>query len=288
MAILIALIPALAWGSIGLVSGKLGGNAYQQTFGMTIGALVFGIGTFLVIQPKIDLFIMVIGVISGLFWSIGQGQQFQSMQAMGVSKTVPLSTGMQLIVNTLAGALLFHEWKTTHDYIFGITALVILIAGATLTSMKDPKSSLAAKEDTQFARGFRALILSTIGYGGYTIIVNWSGISATTIVLPQAIGMFIGAAIFAGVGIGKAVFDKKTVLNIGTGLLWGLGNLFMLISMSDIGLAISYSLSQCGIIISTIGSIYLLGEQKTKKEMVYVTLGCLLVIVGGVTLGMMK
>ena len=75
MAILIALIPALAWGSIGLVSGKLGGNAYQQTFGMTIGALVFGIGTFLVIQPKIDLFIMVIGVISGLFWSIGQGQQ---------------------------------------------------------------------------------------------------------------------------------------------------------------------------------------------------------------------
>ena len=62
----------------------------------------------------------------------------------------------------------------------------------------------------------------------------------------------------------------------------------MLISMSDIGLAISYSLSQCGIIISTIGSIYLLGERKTKKEMVYVTLGCLLVIVGGVTLGMMK
>ena len=40
MAILIALIPALAWGSIGLVSGKLGGNAYQQTLGMTIGALV--------------------------------------------------------------------------------------------------------------------------------------------------------------------------------------------------------------------------------------------------------
>ena len=255
---------------------------------MTIGALVFGIGTFLVLQPALNLRIMVIGIISGLFWSIGQGQQFQSMQAMGVSKTVPLSTGMQLIVNTLAGALLFHEWKTTHDYIFGITALVILIAGATLTSMKDPKSSVAAKEDTQFARGFRALILSTIGYGGYTIIVNWSHIGATSIVLPQAIGMFVGAAIFAGVGIGTAVFNKKTALNISTGLLWGLGNLFMLISMNDIGLAISYSLSQCGIIISTIGSIYLLGEQKTKKEMVYVTLGCLLVIVGGVTLGMMK
>ncbi|MCP8858135.1 GRP family sugar transporter [Latilactobacillus fuchuensis] len=288
MAILIALIPAVAWGSIGLLSGKLGGNAYQQTLGMTIGALVFGIGTFLFLHPVLDAKTMIVGIISGLFWSVGQGQQFQSMQAMGVSKTVPMSTGMQLVVNTLAGALLFHEWKTTHDFIFGIFALVILIAGATLTSMKDPKSNLAAKEDTQLARGFRALLISTAGYGGYTIIVNWAHVGATAIVFPQAIGMFIGALVFAFFGIGKAVYSKKTVLNISTGLLWGLGNLFMLISMSDIGLAISYSLSQCGIIISTIGSIFLLGERKTKKEMVFVTIGCLLVIVGGVTLGMMK
>ena len=33
----IALIPPLAWGSIGLISGKLGGNANQQTLGMTWG-----------------------------------------------------------------------------------------------------------------------------------------------------------------------------------------------------------------------------------------------------------
>lgn len=40
---LIALIPALAWGSIGLISGKLGGTANQQTLGMTWGALLFAI-----------------------------------------------------------------------------------------------------------------------------------------------------------------------------------------------------------------------------------------------------
>lgn len=33
MAIIIALIPALAWGSIGLVSGKLGGNATNKLWG---------------------------------------------------------------------------------------------------------------------------------------------------------------------------------------------------------------------------------------------------------------
>ena len=43
MSLLIALVPMIAWGSIGLVSGKIGGSANQQTLGMTIGALLFSI-----------------------------------------------------------------------------------------------------------------------------------------------------------------------------------------------------------------------------------------------------
>ena len=43
-----------------------------------------------------------------------------------------------------------------------------------------------------------------------------------------------------------------------------------------------------GIIISTLGGIFILGEKKTKKELVYVIVGCLLVILGGIILGYMK
>ncbi|MGL5747037.1 MAG: GRP family sugar transporter, partial [Weissella cibaria] len=45
MSILIALIPALAWGSTGLVTTKMGGTAAQGTLGMTFGAFVFGMLT---------------------------------------------------------------------------------------------------------------------------------------------------------------------------------------------------------------------------------------------------
>ena len=38
MDIFIALIPALYWGNIGLVSGIMGGSAKEQTIGMTCGA----------------------------------------------------------------------------------------------------------------------------------------------------------------------------------------------------------------------------------------------------------
>ncbi|ANK64832.1 GRP family sugar transporter [Loigolactobacillus backii] len=285
MNILIALIPAVAWGSIGLVSGKLGGNAYQQTLGMTIGALIFSLGAYLVYQPVLDVKVFVVGIASGLLWSVGQGQQFQSMQVMGVSRTVPMSTGMQLVGNTLAGALLFHEWQTTREVTLGSIALVILIIGATLTSRKDPSSTTNDTRDSEVGRGMRILLVSTIGYMGYTVIVDWGQVNAIAVILPQAIGMLLGACIMS---YGKKALGKATAKNILTGLLWGAGNIFMFLSIPKVGLAVSYSLSQCGIIISTLGSIFLLGEKKTKKEMVYVTLGCLFVIAGGVLLGYMK
>ena len=40
MSILIALVPALAWGSVGIVTTKAGGTAAQGIMGMTIGAIL--------------------------------------------------------------------------------------------------------------------------------------------------------------------------------------------------------------------------------------------------------
>ena len=38
--VLFALVPIFAWGAVGLVANKLGGDANQQTLGMTLGAFV--------------------------------------------------------------------------------------------------------------------------------------------------------------------------------------------------------------------------------------------------------
>ncbi|KRL02689.1 GRP family sugar transporter [Liquorilactobacillus capillatus] len=282
---LIALIPAITWGSIGLVSGKIGGNANQQTLGMTMGALVFSLLTTFIfwshIQAHLSFKVGLVGLISGLFWSLGQNQQFHSMKAIGISKTVPLSTGLQLLFNALAGVVLFHEWRTRDQIAIGSTALVILIIGATLTSLRDKKAAAIVKKDEQITAGIRALALSTVGYVGYTVVVNWAGVDAKAMVLPQALGMVVGASLFA---YGKDAFQKETFKNIVTGLVWGTGNIFMFLAIPAVGLAISYSFSQMGIIISTFGSILLLGEKKTKKELIYITIGSLMIISGGVLL----
>lgn len=185
MGIVIALIPAVAWGSIGLISGKLGGNAYQQTLGMTLGALLFGIGTWVVLRPALDSKVWLLGILSGLFWAVGQSQQFQAMKYIGVSMTVPMSTGMQLVANTLAGALLFHEWKTGKMVALGLTALVLLVIGAFLSSRKENAGDADAA--TSYIKGIRTLLISTAGYAGYTIIVDAGNLSAQAVVLPQAV-----------------------------------------------------------------------------------------------------
>lgn len=287
MELLLALVPMFAWGSIGLVSGKLGGSANQQTMGMTVGALIFSTVTFLILQPTMNWTVLFVGIITGLFWSMGQNGQFHGMKYMGVSIGLPISTGMQLVLNTVAGAVFFHEWQKGRDFVFGSLALACLILGSYLTARQDgsetPKTEASMFD---FQKGFKALIYSTIGYGSYTILINAAHQDPWAIILPQSVGMVLGACLFT---LRKEpLWSKAATKNMLSGLLWGLGNICMLLTMQKLGLAISFSLSQMGIIISTLGGIFILGEHKTKKELRYVVAGCLFVILGGIILGYMK
>ncbi|GCF93232.1 glucose transporter GlcU [Enterococcus florum] len=286
MTILIALVPMFAWGSIALVSGKLGGDANQQTLGMTMGAFLFALATYLMVQPTINSWIVLIGFLSGVFWTVGQNGQFHGMKAVGVSVGLPLSTGFQLMLNTIAGAVFFHEWTKTRDFILGLIALALLVFGAYLTARQDDETGVATENKMlDFGKGLRALLVSTIGYASYTIIITWAGLDPLAIILPQSIGMVGAATLFA---FKKTTIDRYVWRNMLSGLLWGIGNICMLLTVQQVGLAIGFSLSQMGIIISTLGGIFILGERKTKKEMYSVVIGCLLIIFGGIVLGYMK
>ncbi|MDI6649278.1 GRP family sugar transporter, partial [Bacillus altitudinis] len=62
--ILYALLRAIFWGSIVLISVKLGGNAYQQSLGITLGAFLFSIGAYLIKMPELTPIIFAVSVIS--------------------------------------------------------------------------------------------------------------------------------------------------------------------------------------------------------------------------------
>jgi glucose uptake protein len=283
LGIIWALITAICWGSIVLVSEKLGGDFHSQTFGMTLGALIFSLVAFFIVQPDLNMVVFAIGVVSGIFWVIGQRNQFASVDYLGVSKIVPLSTGMQLFGTTLFGVLVFQEWKTTTEIIIGLAAICAIVAGALLTSRRSKKGN--EKENQNFKKGITILFISTVGYVTYVVIIRWFEVNGWQAILPQAIGMFLGALVLS---IKHKPFNKYSMRNILTGLIWSTGNLTLLLALPLIGIATSFSLSQTGIIISTLGGIFILGEKRSKKEIIWVISGCVLIILGGVMLGFTK
>ncbi|MDM5298649.1 GRP family sugar transporter [Bacillus pumilus] len=281
MGILYALLPALFWGSIVLISVKLGGNAYQQTLGITLGAFLFSIVAFLIKMPEMTPPIIAVSFVSGIFWSIGQMNQLSSVAFLGVSKAVPLSTGMQLVSTTLFGVLILKEWQTLTVILIGTCAIVFIIAGAIMTSVGQKQTS--GNDGGQFKKGMLILLVSTAGYLGYVVILRWFEVDGWSALVPQSIGMLLSSL---AIGFKQQPFSKYTFKNMLTGLVWSTGNIGLLLAIPLIGVAVSFSLSQTGIVISTLGGIYILKEKASKTS--FVIIGCLMIIAGGVLLGITK
>ncbi|WP_293889142.1 GRP family sugar transporter [Streptococcus sp.] len=283
--ILYALVPMFAWGSIGFVSNKIGGKPNQQTLGMTLGALLFAFVVWLFVRPEMSVSLWVFGIIGGMLWSIGQNGQFRAMQYMGVSVGNPLSSGAQLVFGSLIGAIVFGEWSKPIQYTLGIIALILLVIGFYFTSKRD-SDNVETNEMTDFGKGFRALTYSTVGYLSYTILFNnIMKFDALAVIFPMSVGMVLGAMIFMKFRI---QFEPVVLKNTLVGLMWGVGNIFMLLAAAKAGLAIAFSFSQLGVVISIVGGILFLGETKTRKEMRWLTIGIACFIVGAVLLGFVK
>lgn len=284
MDILLAILPALFWGSIVLFNVKLGGSPYSQILGTTLGALVFSIGVYIFIKPVLTPMVIIIGIISGLFWALGQANQLKSINLIGVSKTMPISTGMQLVSTTLFGVIVFHEWSTTTSVVLGVLALLCIIIGIVLTSLQS-KEEKNDKQTGNFKKGIVILLISTLGYLVYVIIIRLFSIDGWSALLPQAIGMVLGGILLT---FKHQPFNKYAIRNIIPGLIWAAGNMFLFISQPRVGVATSFSVSQMGIVISTLGGIFILGEKKTKRQFIAIVIGIIFIIAAGIMLGIAK
>ncbi|WP_153984620.1 GRP family sugar transporter, partial [Lactococcus lactis] len=167
--VLLALVPMFAWGSIGFVANKFGGDAKQQTLGMTLGAFVFALIVFLFRMPTLTWQIFLIGFIGGLLWVIGQFGQFNSMKYMGVSVASPLSSGSQLVIGGLIGVFAFHEWTKQIQFILGFIAMAVLVVGFYFSAKRDPENAVV-EEGRNYTKGLTALTYSTLGYVIYVIL----------------------------------------------------------------------------------------------------------------------
>ncbi|AYJ40050.1 GRP family sugar transporter [Lactiplantibacillus paraplantarum] len=252
--ITVGLIPALFWGILPIWIRKItGGDLCNQLLGTTIGITVVALLLTISLHLTMNWQNGLIFFLSGFCWSIGQVGQYYCYEHLGVSATMPLSTALQIIGNSIIGGIVFHEWHGSKDVLLSLIMLVVVLAGIHLTSEGGNVHSC-------MNRSYVILGITTIGYWGYSALPHFAQITSNLNgFLPQALGMLVASIVISGPNLAD-VWRKSTVNNISTGVIFSVAAATYLISLTLNGMVNAFILSQLNVVVATILGGFILHE----------------------------
>ena len=101
MEYLIALIPALGWGLMPLITGKMGGSEANQIFGIGAGASIVGIIAFLITQPTVSAGAFIFSMVCGALLIVIIGALMTSVSYKKGDSKVTTSNVIFLLATTI-------------------------------------------------------------------------------------------------------------------------------------------------------------------------------------------
>ena len=295
--ILIGLIPALGWGFQGIVMQKIGGTTANKQMGMVLTALVMSIFVALVDPIVWSPALIAAAAVNGIPWAIAQILQIKSFDYLGVSRAMPLTAGMKLILTSIIGAFYFGEWPQAWQMGVGFAGIALIIVGTVLTTYTEAGQETTSKEDIR--KGVIITAISSVLYVAYATAARFFNVDSFQILLPQALFMLAATVVIAifvskrdsvdGVfGRTEGVFGLKSWQNMLTGVLWSVANIAVLFSNQVNGVAVGWTLANMNLIFATLGGLFILHEKKTPKELRFVIAGMVLIAAGGIAIGATK
>lgn len=281
--ILIALVPAFGLGFQVIAMQLIGGKYTNKVMGMAIVTLIVGICVYFIKRPVLTPSLWLGSALSGIGFCIGIVLQVKSFSLVGVSMTMPISVGEQLVGTALVGAICFREWTTTSQWLMGIGALILIVGGIAMTAYHE-----SSEQVSNVRKGMIYLLISSLGFVAYASFPTAFKLSGWDVVFPQSVAIFITMVIICAFEKNNQMFGKKTWQNMITGICFSIANLGIIFSNQINGVAVGYTISQLNVIISTLGGLWVLHETKTSKELKFTIGGVILVVAGAVLIGMTK
>lgn len=295
--ILIGLIPALGWGFQGIIMQKIGGTTANKQMGMVLTALVMSIVVALVDPIAWSPSLIAAAAVNGIPWAIAQILQIKSFDYLGVSRAMPLTSGMQLILTSVIGAFYFNEWPHAWQMGVGFAGIALIIVGTVLTTYTEAGQETTSKSDIR--KGVIITAISSALYVAYATAARFFNVDSFQILLPQALFM-LAATIVISIIVSKrdsvdgvfgrveGVFGLKSWQNMLTGVLWSVANIAVLFSNQVNGVAVGWTLANMNLIFATLGGLLILHEKKTPKELKFVIAGMIIIATGGIAIGATK
>ncbi|GAA3629238.1 GRP family sugar transporter [Lactobacillus hamsteri] len=281
MNIVYMFIPAVAWGILPLAVAKVNGKPINQILGTTVGTLIVGIIALPFIKMNIDAKTFWLAALAGAFWVVGQLGQYTGYAKIGVSETMPISTGLQLIGTSLVGVVIFGEWASTNAKIWGFIGIALLIIGAILTSISD-KGTSEGNEKNQVGT-IIMLVCTTLGFIIYNSIPKAMSASGLAIFFPESVGMVLAVLVYLvftkQLGELKAKSSWQSLI---AGFIFAIAAIGYILSVKDNGVNTAFVVSQLSVVISTLGGMLFLHEKKTKKGFIFTISGLIIILIGAI------
>lgn len=272
---LIAFIPIFSFGILPVVAVRTGGKPIEQSMGVALGSVVFALVFFLFRRSEFNFAVFVVSFLSGICWAVGSLGQFGTIRYLGVSKSIPILNGGQIVATSLLGVLL-GDWATPASRIYGFSALLLIIAGIILTSYKEGNEA----EKTKWRKGLLINLMAVSGYTAYIGILKYFNVDGWSSILPQSFGQVAGVVLIGGVCYRSFPVTKLAGKNSIGGLIWATGNIALLLSQLKLGLAVAYPVSQASIVVAVLGGVFINKEHKNRKEWIAAGIGMVIIMAG--------
>ena len=170
MDIAVALVPSLLFGALSLLLGAFPTDTRRQNTAVMVGAGAVSLGCAALLGAPWSLSATIWGAACGLMWTGGQVFVLRAFRAWGVSRTMPLTTALQLLLNATLGVSLFGEWRAPGALILGMVALALIMLGAAACSWQERTGP--GPTPAQRRAGLLATAASAVLYGSYPSLLR--------------------------------------------------------------------------------------------------------------------
>ena len=248
---------------------------YHYQFFIGISAMAISILTVVVLG--ISFQVNIPSIITGVMWTIGNLLVANSFKYVGLSK-IPIANGTIVLVSFFLGLVILQE--PFQSVILALVGLSILLLGLPLVAIRGDGTK-------NLMKGIILLISGGFIWGTMFAIPLLYKIQANSIILSMALGVFLsGLFLFA---IGRRKIEIKAAYNsLLSGVIWTIGNVFNIIALGLIGLALTGPLTQLVILVNIGWGLFYFKEVKSTDKMVKIIIGGIMLVIGAILLSSSK
>ena len=227
----------------------------------------------------------------GLLWAGGSLCAFLATANIGLARAAGTWAPLNIAMGFLWGAVLFGEFNHTTATELAVLGVAVALIVAGLLLIVFARGLGGGASGRTMLGGLAAACGAGVLWGTYFIPAERSTASPWVAILPLSVGMAVGSLVLVARHRVRPVLAEAGgyASLLLSGVLWGIGNIGLLLLVQNVGTATGFTIAQLSLLINGLVGVFVFRNPPPRSRAATMTLsGVLLAGVGGVVLGNLR